>query len=92
MSINLFLQFKNRCAQCTNTVSMICAKSLDKTHKKYYNANVIKRKEKQKMFSKFLIKKENELIKEISKEKNFFRMYAKAMKIEGLVKYMNNAQ
>ena len=44
------------------------------------------------MFSKFLFKKENELIKEISKEKNFFRMYAKAMKIEGLVKYMNNAQ
>lgn len=44
------------------------------------------------MFSKFLIKKENELIKEICKEKNFFRMYAKAMKIEGLVKYMSNAQ
>ncbi len=44
------------------------------------------------MISKFLFKKEKELMKEISKEKNFFRMYAKAMKIEGLVNYMNNAQ
>ena len=44
------------------------------------------------MFAKFIIKKENELIKEISREKNFFRVFTKAMEIEGLVKYMSNAQ
>ena len=44
------------------------------------------------MFSKFLFKKEEELIKEISKERNFFRMFTKAMEIEGLVNYMSNAQ
>lgn len=44
------------------------------------------------MFSKFLIKKEKELIKEIGKEKNFFRMFTKAMEIEGLVNYMSSAQ
>ena len=44
------------------------------------------------MFSKFLFKKEKELIKEISKERNFFRMFTKAMEIEGLVNYMNNVQ
>lgn len=70
----------------------ICAKSIDKTHKKYYNADVNKRKEKKEMFSKFLVKKEKELIKEICKEKNFFRMFTKAMEIEGLVNYMSNAQ
>ena len=42
------------------------------------------------MFSKLVFKKENELIKEISKEKNFFRMFTKAMELEGLIKYMNS--
>lgn len=41
------------------------------------------------MFSKIVFKKENELIKEISKEKNFFRMFTKAMELEGLINYMN---
>ncbi len=44
------------------------------------------------MFAKFLIKKENELIKEIRKEKNFFRVFTKAMEIEGIVNYMSNVQ
>lgn len=45
------------------------------------------------MFSRFLAKKEKELMKEIAKEKNFFRMFTKAMEIEGLVNYMStNAQ
>ena len=42
------------------------------------------------MFSRFLAKKEKELMKEISKEKNFFRMFAKAIEIEGIVNYMNS--
>ena len=42
------------------------------------------------MFTRFLFKKENELIKEISKEKNFFRMFTKAIEIEGIVNYMNS--
>ena len=41
------------------------------------------------MFTRFLLKKENELIKEICKEKNFFRMFTKAMEIEGILNYMN---
>lgn len=43
------------------------------------------------MFSKVVLKKENELIKEISKERNFFRMFTKAMELEGLIKYMNSS-
>lgn len=43
------------------------------------------------MFSKIVLKKENELIKEISKERNFFRMFTKAMELEGLIKYMNSS-
>lgn len=42
------------------------------------------------MFEKIVYKKENELVKEISKEKNIFRMFAKALELEGLIKYMNN--
>lgn len=42
------------------------------------------------MFEKIVFKKENELIKEISKEKNFFRMFAKAIELEGLLKYMSS--
>ena len=42
------------------------------------------------MFTRFLFKKENELIEEICKEKNFFRMFARAMEIEGIVNYMNS--
>ena len=44
------------------------------------------------MFQKIVSKKQNELIKEIKKEKNFFRMFAKAVELEGLIKYMNNVQ
>lgn len=44
------------------------------------------------MFEKIVAKKEDELIKEIKKEKNFFRMFAKALELEGLIKYMNNVQ
>ncbi len=43
------------------------------------------------MFSKIVFKKENELIKEISKEKNFFRMFTKAIELEGLIKYINSS-
>ncbi|MBQ5824093.1 MAG: hypothetical protein IIW48_04730 [Clostridia bacterium] len=43
------------------------------------------------MFTKLVFKKENDLIKEISKERNFFRMFTKAMELEGLIKYMNSS-
>jgi|GEM_PF-6952102 len=43
------------------------------------------------MFSKLVFKKENELMNEISKERNFFRMFTKAMELEGLIKYMNSS-
>ena len=44
------------------------------------------------MFQKIVSEKQGELIQEIKKEKNFFRMFAKAMELEGLIKYMNNVQ
>ncbi len=43
------------------------------------------------MFAKIVLKKENELMKEISKERNFFRMLTKAIELEGLIKYMNSS-
>ncbi len=42
------------------------------------------------MFEKVVAKKESELINEIKKERNFFRMFAKALELEGLIRYMNN--
>lgn len=42
------------------------------------------------MFSRIVLKKGNELVNEISKEKNIFRMFTKAMELEGLIKYLNN--
>ena len=42
------------------------------------------------MFAKIVLKKENELMKGIAKEKNFFRMLTKAIELEALIKYMNN--
>lgn len=44
------------------------------------------------MFQKIVSAKQGELIKEIKKEKNIFRVFAKAMELEGLIKYMNNVQ
>lgn len=45
------------------------------------------------MFSKYLVKQENELIKEISAEKNIFKKIAKATKLNALLAYMaNNAE
>ncbi len=41
------------------------------------------------MFARFVFKKKEELMKEISKEKNFFRMLAKSAELEGLLNYMN---
>ena len=43
------------------------------------------------MFAKIVHKKESELIREISREKNFFRMFAKAIELEGLINYMNSS-
>ena len=42
------------------------------------------------MFQRIVSEKQNELIKEIKKEKNFFRMFTKAIELEALIKYMNN--
>ncbi len=45
------------------------------------------------MYSKYLIKEEKSLIKEISKEKNLFKKIAKATKLNALLAYMaNNAE
>lgn len=44
------------------------------------------------MLQSIVSKKQGELMKEIKKEKNFFRKFAKAMELEGLIKYMNNVQ
>lgn len=42
------------------------------------------------MYSKYLIKEEKSLIKEISKEKNLFKKIAKATKLNALLVYMAN--
>lgn len=42
------------------------------------------------MYSKYLIKEEKNLIKEISKEKNLFKKIAKATKLNALLVYMAN--
>lgn len=43
------------------------------------------------MFTKLVFKKENDLVNEISRERNIFRMFTKAMELEGLIKYMNSS-
>ncbi len=43
------------------------------------------------MLAKIVFKKENDLINEISKERNIFRMLTKAIELEGLIKYMNSS-
>ena len=43
------------------------------------------------MFSRIVFKKSGELMNEISKEKNIFRVFTKAMELEGLIKYMNSS-
>lgn len=43
------------------------------------------------MFTKLVFKKENDLVNEISKERNIFRILTKAMELEGLIKYMNSS-
>lgn len=42
------------------------------------------------MYSKYLVKEEKNLIKEISKEKNLFKKIAKATKLNALLVYMAN--